>query len=1042
MPALSPFHPARNDASDHGRAATTPHPNPLPIPCGEGTILVLSPSPCAQGEAPLRPFRLFCPSRPSLPLPMATHPLLRQCLGLMLAIASHALPATTPPPIDLAGEWRFALDPSDAGAGAKPADWRFPDTIRLPGMVTAQGFGEDPSIETKWTGDGWRYRWLYPDYQKPGSFKFPFFLQPPKHYVGPAWFQREVAIPADWNGCRIVLHLERVHWQSWAWLDGKPMPGCRLAPKNDSLGTPHEFDLGPAMPGRHVITLRIDNRLSPVNVGPLSHSVTDHTQGNWNGAVGTIKLRPVPALGLDTVRVVPDNDGSVKIMAQVHNHTLSPVAATLVATLHEKAGGKEVGRAQASVSCPAAPSREHGSTPATATLDPIVVRLATPPALWSEFNPALYEARVRLEGNGMSDERRMAFGFREIRNQNGRLTLNGRRLFLRGTLECCIFPLTGHPPMDKPSWNRIFRIAKSFGLNHMRFHSWCPPEPAFQAADEIGFYLAPEVSSWANQGAEIGSGRPLDQWIEDETLRMADAYRHHPSFVMLAYGNEPAGPNHTKWLQEWVTRWKEREPGRLYTTGSGWPVAGGSDYHSSPQPRIQAWGEGLKSVINSQPPRTDFDYAGFVRQHPDAPVVSHEIGQWCVYPNFDEIAKYTGYFKARNFEIFRAEAEKNGLLPQARDFLLASGRLQTLCYKHDIEAALRTPGFGGFQLLDLHDFPGQGSALVGVLDAFWDEKGYVTAKEFRRFCGPVVPLARMPKLVLQEGETLAAAIELAQFGPDDLPATAVGWTVRDRSGQVIATGKLPAKPLPAGDVISLGNVTLPVGNLPAGAAEWILEVTVPGTDASNQWSLFVFPKPAPEAVPPGVLVTATLDAAAKAHLAKGGRVVWLPPPGTAKGDPRLGPVKMGFSSIFWNTAWTNWQPPHTLGILCDPKHAALAGFPTDAHANWQWWEPMTGSCPFILTAFRDLKPVVQVIDDWFTNRKLGLVFEAKVGGGGLLACAADLASNLDRRPSARQLRASLLRYVGSPAFTPTVTIDTAAVEALVEAGPATGTSGR
>ncbi len=964
-----------------------------------------------------------------------TRPPLRLCLGLLPVIVSQALWAAAPAPVDLAGEWRFALDPPDAGAHAKPEDWRFPDRIRLPGMVTAQGFGDDPSIDTQWTGDGWRHRWLYPDYQKPGSFKFPFFLQPPKHYVGPAWFQREIGIPADWEGCRVVLHLERAHWQSQAWLDGKPMAVRGPAAANDSLGTPHEFDLGPALPGKHVVTLRIDNRLSPVNVGPLSHSVTDHTQGNWNGVVGKIELRPLPALGLDSVRVIPDNDGTVRIVAQVRNNNPSPVAATLVASIHDKASGKEAARAVATVPCPAADLREGEAVARVAGVDPLVLRLPSPPSLWSEFNPALYEARVRVEGNGMGDQRRTTFGFREIRNQNGRLTLNGRRLFLRGTLECCIFPLTGHPPLDKPSWDRIFRIAKSFGLNHMRFHSWCPPEAAFQAADEIGFYLAPEVSSWANQGAEIGSGRPLDQWVEDETLRMAGAYRHHPSFVMLAYGNEPAGPDHAKWLQQWVARWKELEPGRLYTTGSGWPVAAGSDYHSSPEPRIQGWGEGLKSAINSQPPRTDFDYAGFVRQHPDAPVVSHEIGQWCVYPNFDEIAKYTGYFKARNLEIFRAEAEKNGLLPQARDFLRASGKLQALCYKHDIEAALRTPGFGGFQLLDLHDFPGQGSALVGVLDAFWDEKGYVTAKEYRRFCGPVVPLARIPKLVLQEGETLAAAIELAQFGPHDLPATAAEWAVRDRNGHGIAAGKLPAKPLPAGDVIPLGSVTLPIDALPAGAAEWILEVTVPGTEASNQWSLFVFPKPAPERVPPGVLVATTLDAAAKAHLAAGGRVVWLPPPGTAKGDPRLGPVRMGFSSIFWNTAWTNWQPPHTLGILCDPEHPALAGFPTDFHSNWQWWEPMTGSCPFILTEFRDLKPVVQVIDDWFTNRKLGLVFEAKVGGGGLLACAADLTSDLDRRPAARQLRAGLLRYVGSPAFAPAVAIDLTAVESLVDAPP-------
>ena len=377
------------------------------------------------------------------------------------------------------------------------------------------------------------------------------------------------------------------------------------------------------------------------------------------------------------------------------------------------------------------------------------LRAKFPAPLWDEFHPVLHFAKVGLHtGDDVAaDTHTTTFGFREARNDNGTLTINGRPTFLRGTLECAIFPLTGHPPTDVDSWKRIIRICKAHGLNHMRFHSWCPPEAAFAAADELGFYLMAEVSSWANQGAQIGSGRPLDAWIEAETGRMIEAYGNHPSFLLMAYGNEPDGPNHKQWLQGWVARWQEKDPRRLYTTGSGWPVMPGSDFHSLPQPRIQRWGEGLKSIINGQAPRTDFDWREIANQHPDAPVISHEIGQWCVYPDFDEIEKYTGHFKARNFEIFRETARRNGMLEQARDFLMASGKWQAACYKHDIEAALRTPRFGGFQLLDLHDFPGQGTALVGVLDAFWDSKGYISAEEYSRFCGPVVPLARLPKMV-------------------------------------------------------------------------------------------------------------------------------------------------------------------------------------------------------------------------------------------------------------------------------------------------------
>lgn len=698
---------------------------------------------------------------------------LRQSSALLFASIWLVTPLIAKP-IDLSGEWHFALDPPDAGATAAPADWRFPDKIQLPGCLTAQGFGENPSLRTQWTGDGWRHPQLFKEWQTDGNFKFPFFLQPPKHYLGPAWYQRDF----DWTGGRALLHLERVHWQSSVWLDGRKIGGC------DSLGTAHDYDLGVISSGRHTLTLRVDNRLAPVNVGPLSHSVTDHTQGNWNGVVGKLEIRPLTENRIEKIDVHPKADGSLRLVIQGELTEEIHKAGIQVELLREES---------ADILFPneVITRRDGGRFTLERTIQ------VPKPELWNEFHPALYTAKVMLNcGDDMpADVRATTFGIREAGTKDGRITINGRKTFLRGTLECCIFPLTGYPPTDVESWKRIVRICKAHGLNHIRFHSWCPPEAAFIAADELGFYYQVEVSSWANQGAVIGDGRPLDEWIEKETQRMLAAYGNHPSFLLMAYGNEPAGKNHTKWLQEWVARRKAEDGRRLYTTGAGWPIMPGSDFHSSPDPRIQGWGQGMGSIINAQPPRTDFDWSDFVRRHSDAPVISHEIGQWCVYPNFREIDKYTGYFKARNFDIFRATAERNGLLDQADEFLKASGRLQTLAYKHDIEAALRTPGFGGFQLLDLHDFPGQGTALVGVLDAFWDEKGYVKPGEYRRFCGPIVPLARMPKMIYQANETLEASLELAQFGPDDLKQAVPFWSLSLPDGTVLEKGKLSARDL-------------------------------------------------------------------------------------------------------------------------------------------------------------------------------------------------------------------------------------------------------
>ena len=139
-----------------------------------------------------------------------------------------------------------------------------------------------------------------------------------------------------------------------------------------------------------------------------------------------------------------------------------------------------------------------------------------------------------------TDNRAATFGLREISTEGTQFVSTARKIFFRGTLECCIFPLTGHPPTDVESWKRIIRIAKAHGLNLLRFHSYCPPEAAFVAADELGFYYQVETC-WANQSTTIGDGKPVDQWVYDETARILKAYGNHPSFLLMPYGNEPGG---------------------------------------------------------------------------------------------------------------------------------------------------------------------------------------------------------------------------------------------------------------------------------------------------------------------------------------------------------------------------------------------------------------------------------------------------------------------------------------------------------------------
>jgi hypothetical protein len=837
----------------------------------------------------------------------------------------------------------------------------------------------------------------------------PFWLQPDKHYVGPAWFERDVVVPPGWKGRRVVLHLERPHWQTIAWLDGD------VVGSNDSLSTPHEYDLGVVAPGPHRLTVRVDNRLV-VDVGLDSHSVTDHTQGNWNGVVGRIELRATSPVWIEDLQVMP----------HVEPHRL-----TVRGTIGNGTGQEGRGSLRLDVELAGDPSTEPktvlvewapsgGSFEAELSLGPGA-------ALWDEFTPVLQVLRAVLQSPHGRDQRTVRFGLREIGTQGTQFVVNGRKTFFRGTLECAIFPKTGHPPADVASWRRVVRTAKAHGLNMIRFHSWCPPEAAFAAADEEGFYYQVEVASWANGSTRLGAGLPIDEWLYRETGRILKAYGNHPSFVLLPYGNEPAGRD-AEFLGRWVEHWKARDPRRLYTSASGWPQIPENEFHVTADPRIQAWGGGLGSRVNAKPPETRTDYRDYVRARA-VPVISHEIGQWCVYPNLAERSKYTGHLKAKNFDIFADSLAANGMADQAGAFLHASGKLQALLYKEDVESALRTPGMGGFQLLDLHDFPGQGTALVGVLDAFWDPKGYVTADEFRRFSGETVPLARLDRRVFTTAETLEADVEVAHFGRAPLVAARPTWRLVRDDGRTVARGSLLARDVPVDNGVALGRVRVSLARL-AAPRRYRLVVGIGGTPFENDWDVWVYPPRVDVAVPAAVTLATSLDEAAERRLRDGGRVLLLVPPDRVRGDA-LGRVELGFSTIFWNTAWTRRQAPHTLGVLLDPAHPAFSAFPTEGHGNWQWWYLVSRAGAMILDGLpRELRPTVQVIDDWFTSRRLGLVFEARVGKGRLLVTSVDLGRDLEANVVARQLRHSLLRYAASDSFAPEVEVAADAVRGL------------
>ena len=915
----------------------------------------------------------------------------------LTGILSQTMPgvraAASNGPISLAGTWRFALDRTDVGIQEGWFGRDLKDRISLPGILQAQGYGDEISTGTPWVhGLHDHYWYLRDDYQayaKPGNIRVPFLSQPLRHYLGAAWYQRDIEIPRAWQGRRIVLSLERPRWETTVWIDQTKSGSC------NSLVAPHVYDLGFLVPGRHRLSIRADNRMI-LPYRPDAHSVSDSLGCSWNGIAGKIDLRATSPVWIDDAQVFPNAAGkSVRIKVLVGNKTGRPAAITITA-----------GSATVPLNLDAQGGR--------AEVEVLLNREVQP---WDEFHPVLQRLTLLLTGENADDRRDLVFGLREFHAKGNEFILNGRKTILRGTHNGGDFPLTGYPPTDTDSWKRIIRICQQWGLNHMRFHSWCPPEAAFTAADELGFYLQAECGMWN----EISPGGVMERMMNEETARMIRAYGNHPSFMLLSPSNEPGG-NWKQALPKWVERWRGEDPRRLYTTGTGWslidepgPVQG-ADYLA-----VHRIGT---NMLRRESAWFGRDY-GKSLQGVNVPVVSHEVGQWCAYPDFGVIEKFTGYLRPGNYEIFRDSMGAHGLLDKNEDLARASGRYQLACYKEEIEANLRTPGLSGFQLLDLHDYIGQGTALVGLLDPFWESKGYATPKEFRRFCNATVPLARLKSQVFTTADRLDVDVEVAHYGPEPIAGALPAWKILDSGGITVTRGQWTAVTIPLGKNLALGKVSIDLAKLAAPRA-YRLVVGLQGTRIENDWRFWLYPAQLDPAPPQDVLITRSWDEAEIA-LSTGGKVLFL---------PRLADVDwtsppLDTVPIFWNRMMTpGWG--RMLGLWCDARHPALAGFPTEMSADWQWLDLVRRARALNLDRLpRALQPIVQPVDDWNRNYKLGLVFECRVGGGRLIVCSSDLTDALDSRPAARQLRRSLLDYMAGSRFQPAIAVSAAEIRALL-----------
>ena len=915
-------------------------------------------------------------------------------LGLIGSMAAAG--AAVPPTASVVGEWSFALDPADAGVHQRWfAGHTFADTIALPGTTDLAGKG--PLT----TGSD------------------PGHLTRVHKYYGPAWYQRTIDVSPAWAGRHVELELERVIWESRAWVDGTP------AGTADSLDTPHEHDLGVLTPGRHTLTLRVDNRMiHPVGID--GHNFTEQTQSIWNGVVGRMELRATPDARLARVRAFPDAAAKrVRVEATVDNAGPA-VDLPLGLSLTDDATRESAGTATSTVHL------NPGANTVTVTLP-----LSAAPKPWDEFAPNLYTLAATLGDDGQT----VPVGFRTLTRAGQHLAVNGRATFIRGNMDHSIYPLTGFPPMDVAGWRRVFQVYKDYGFNQMRCHSWTPPDAAFTAADQMGIYIQAEIF-WMQY--PLGSGKPVgamkheaampasfahsdqspDDYIHAELRRIVDAYGNHPSLVFVVIGNE-LGKSDWPVTGRWIAAEKAHDPRHWYAASTARQITPADDFSDTHAVPKVGWVRDRLEADN------DWDYAPLYAKAP-VPIIAHELGQWPTYPRWSEFDAFTGVLAPRGFAALRASAVALGTVGQDELFHNASGALAVRLYKDEMESHLRTANCAGFSTLDMQDYPGQGEAMVGWLDALYRSKGTVTPQRFRRWCGPTVALARLPKYVYTAGEPITGSAVVAHYGPADLRGVASTWRLLGDDKAVVAEGAFEPRDVPTGGVTPLGTFTVPAGAV-HGPAHVRLEVSLAAgpTVTANDWDLWVMSDaPAPTTAPAGVVVTASADEA-KAALAAGRRVVLMASKIGTKRNKTLG----GFKPVYWS-AWY-FPGSETLGAIVRKDHPALARFPSDDHTDWQWADLCKTAHGFVVDALpADLRPIVQPVPDFHLNHRYATIFEARTAvGGRLLLCGYDLDANLAARPAARQLRASLLAYAGSDRFDPPTTIDPAALDGVLTAPP-------
>ena len=874
-------------------------------------------------------------------------------------------------------------------------------------------------------------------------------------YEGEARISRKITVP-DYGTDRLFVLAERARALRLL-VDGE---ACSVF-RQGTLSTPYIFELTGAAPGEHEFTFLSDNSYPGMPKAAICYSsaATDETQTNWNGILGECSMYTRPQNFIDSLRVYPRAvkkeeknkaggyvldvcvelaPGAKKVYKDakiiLQSEALAAGELEDTQTLTEIISYSGEGLAEAGT--------DKEENPKTMEIWFRDLPLRENVKLWDEDEGNLYEMAVTLDNGmpaedkgGSTAECRTRFGIRSFGdNGSGRLALNGRAIFLRGEANCAEYPETGHPPMTIPEWKEMLLKYRSYGINFVRFHSHCEPEAAFAAADELGMLLQPELSHWDPKDA-FGTEESY-RYYRAELVDLLKTYANHPSFVMLTLGNElQAQDEGRERMRELVRTAKRMDPTRLYANGSNafYGEEGcdpESDFYTSQSCKdvvIRGTFSGMRGYLNENYPSADRTYdeaMAEIRKEYQKPVFSFEVGQFEVLPDFEELESFHGISDPVNLKLIKKRVEERGLLPTWEKYVEATGELSRLAYREEIEAAMRTRELSGISLLGLQDFPGQGTALVGMMNSHLEPKPYDFARpeRFREFFQECRILVKLPHYTYEAGERLIAEVEAANFGKRNIEGVFC-WTLAGKKSvsengncepaeiksknTVIATGEdteiTICRP---GSYTEVGSLDIPLDFVEKNTA---LTLKVRIGDSISAYPIWVYRKTTP-VCPENVYETRAFDVKTREILQNGGRV-YLSPDADKESLPNS--IKTQFTTDFWSVG-TFADQEGGMGQLIDTEHPIFKEFPTDFHTDWQWWIMATKRAVILP---HPMKTIITEMDSYAFLRPMAQMIEFRCLKGKVLLSTMELHKS-QQYPEVRALQASIYTYLSGENFEP------------------------